>query len=40
VEAPMHRLEIGDGHPRIDLRGLDRGMTQHFLQMTDRCASA
>ena len=35
----MYRLEIGDGHSGLNLRGLNRGMTQHFLQMPDGCAS-
>jgi hypothetical protein len=36
----MRRLEIGDRHSRINLRGLNRDMSQHFLQMPDRRASA
>lgn len=36
----MHRLEIGDGHSGIDLRGLDRGMARHFMKMPDRRASS
>jgi hypothetical protein len=32
----VHSLEIGDGHTRVDLRGLNRRVTQHFLQMPDR----
>jgi hypothetical protein len=38
VETAMHCLEIGDGHPRANLRGLNRRMPQHFLQMSNRCA--
>ena len=38
VEASVHGLEIGNGHARLDLRGLNQRMTRHFLQMTDRHA--
>jgi hypothetical protein len=38
MEAAMHGLEVGDGQPGLDLRGLDRGMPEHFLQMPDRSA--
>lgn len=34
----MYRLEIGDSHPRIDLRGFNGRMAQHLLQMPDRRA--
>ena len=40
VKATMRRLEIGNRHSCINLRGLDRGMPEHFLQMPDRRARA
>jgi hypothetical protein len=38
VETAMHRLEIGDGRPRVDLRGFNGRMAQHLLQIPDRRA--
>ena len=40
MKALIHRLEICDRYSRINLRGFTRGMTQHSLQMPDRCPSA
>jgi hypothetical protein len=38
MELAVHGPEIVDGDPRIDLRGFQRGVAEHFLQLPDRRA--
>lgn len=38
MEFAVHRPQVVDGDPRINLGGLQRGVPEHFLELPDRCA--